>query len=852
CNRTLIRFNDGSEYITGNRCEKGEILGDQKDPEIRKRLTQVERKMSLVPDMIKLHSKSLTKDYAIRFLSTTPGTTGAIRIGIPRVLEYWQSFPYWKAVFTALGFDVVISGKSTYDLFESGLHGIPSDTICFPAKIAHGHVLDLVKKKVDRIFWPMILRSPKMNRTAQGAEMCPIVQGYPMVVEKSEEIKTRYGIPFDHPAFHWFNKRLKRRQTAEFLRHTFGLPGLKIRKALWAGEKAYKRFARELLSTGEKVLKSLKGRDDFAILLAGRPYHSDELVNHNLSSHFTRLGIPVLTLFSIPKLHRFDVRKTRIDSYNPSHTMMLEAAFFAARNPKVELVQIVNFGCGHDAILSDEMARILRELAGKELLILKMDEGENSGPLNLRIQSFIETIRVKRASSKQTGVNLKQRALRLQDSFPLKFLKRDKKRKTILIPNLSSSFTYLSARVIEKLGYKALPLPIADKYAIELGKRYVHNDICFPAQVNIGEIIALVKRSDYRPEELAAGLAKNCIACRAGQYAGLARKALDDAGYLAIPIITTGSDAKKIHPGFRLGVSFAFKMLWGLTLVDSLEYMRRRIRPYEIIKGETNFVFDSSLKEVIDGLMEGVKKGEAAFVKAVKRFNEIAVSGGERKPRVGILGEILVNYHPSANGFIEEYLEKNGLEVIIPGMVDFFRRKNIVEKEMGERRLHPTPRLLALIADAKDTAYEIVFKRIVSLMKEFRFTEPRYSVRTTAKNIEGLIDKSYLIGEGWLIPAEIIEMAKHGVNSFIIVQPFGCMPNHITGRGMIKSLKTMFPHIQILSLDYDPDTSFGNIENRLQMLIITARELEKTYSPPNLSYNFGQNNKLELLHHYRG
>ncbi len=677
----------------------------------------------------------------------------------------------------------------------------------------------------------MMLRTPKPNKTGEGEEMCPVVQGYPMVVEKSEEPGQRYGIPLDHPAFHWFNKRLKHKQTAEYIRTTFGIPLPLIHKAIREGEKAYDRFNAELLEAGEKALADLKKTDAFGIILAGRPYHSDELVNHNLSKHFTRLGIPVFTLQSLPGFHSVNLRNTRMETFNPFHAQILEAALYAAKNPNLELVQIVSFGCGHDAILSDEMTRILRETSGKELLILKLDEGENIGPINIRIKSFIETIKGKRELAKRkAGPKNDTGYSELTDGFKVKFLKKDKPHKVVLVPNLSPPFAHISCVILKKLGYKAVPMPVADARAIELGKRYVHNDICYPAQINVGEILAYIERGHYPPSAVVAGLAKNCIACRAGHYATLARKALDDAGYPEVSILTTGKDTRNMHPGFKLSLKFSLNMLWGLTLVDGLEFMRRAIRPYELAKGETERVFDHSLSLIGEGLSKGVFQAEKAFVQAVAAFNAIPFDRTKRKPRVGIMGEVLMNYHPGANGFIENYLEENGMETILPNMVDFFRKKNVVELEMGKRGLHPMPRLLSLITGAKDLAYTLVHNRVENMLKKFVLYEPQHTALDISKNVEGIIDKSYLIGEGWLMPAEIIELAKHGVNSFVILNPFGCMPNHITGRGMIKTLKNMFPHIQILSLDYDPDTSFANIENRLQMLIITARELEEDKS----------------------
>lgn len=822
CNRTIVKFNDGTAYITGNRCERGEIIGNPKDKDIKEKLKETNKKMNAVPDMMTLRNKLLFKDYNPKQISRKKD----IRIGIPRVLEFWNSAPFWNALFTSLGFKVVFSKKSNYKLFENGLSSVPSDTICFPAKLAHGHVKDLIEKKVDRIFMPMMIKIPAENKSTSGVHVCAVIQGYPLVIKESDEPQSKYNIPFDHPICHWYNNNLRNKQIIDFIKLTFGLPDTAIKQAIKEGDKAIIKFNNILKTEGEKVIKSLEDTDKFAVILAGRPYHTDELVNHNLSSHFTKLGIPVLTIDSIPKIHETDLTKVRADTVNPFHIRMYSAAIYGARHPKLEVVQIVSFGCGHDAIITDEMIRLMEELSNKQLLVLKLDEGEAKGPLNIRVKSFVETIKANR-KKKELKNNVKVYKKELSEPFKVKFEKGDKKLKTILIPNLSVAFCKISTGIMKKLGYKVEALPLANDRAIELGKKYVHNDICFPAQINVGEVLAALESGVYNPDEVVAGFAKNCDDCRAGQYAALARKALDDAGYPEVSIITTGQDNKNMHPGFKLGIGFQLNMLWGLIIMDVMEEMLRKTRPYEINKGETDKLFNSYIDKLAIAFENNYKDAIKICKEAIKAFNQLPVDRTVRKPRAFIIGEILLNYHPASNGYIEKYLEANGMEVVLPSMVDFFRRDLIRIKEGVKKNQVPYPFLNSLMANITDKLYDYALNKIGKIYKKFKFYEHKKNIHELAKNIEDFIDKTYMVGEGWSIPAEIIEHIEEGVNSFIIVQPFGCLPNHITGRGMTKTIKKRYPHVQILSLDYDPDTSFANIENRLQMLIITAKEMEK-------------------------
>ena len=705
---------------------------------------------------------------------------------------------------------------------------MPSDTVCFPAKLAHGHIRNLMEQHVDRIFMPMMVRIPKENKTAEGNHVCSVVQGYPLVIEKSINPE-QAGIRFDNPTFHWYNSKLKYRQCMNYFSETFGLSKFEIFRALKEGDKAQTAYSVKMHEHGTSVLETLGKKYPFAVVLAGRPYHSDLLINHSISSVFTRQGIPVLVLDALPNIHKQDLSWVRIETTIPFNTRMIEGTFCVAKNPNLELVQIVSFGCGHDAILSDEMARILKETSDKELLTLKMDEGEVLGPLIIRINSFLETIKLKR-KNRHDGKPLHP-FKELKDSFSTKFRRNDKHTKTILAPNLSPAFSTMISAALRNRGYKVYQMPLANREAIALGKQYVHNDICFPAQVNIGEALYNIKSGKFDPDNLALGLAKNCEDCRAGQYASIARKALDEAGYPQIPIMTTGMDTKEMHPGFQIGPIFNLHMVWSLLMMDGLEMMKRSVRPYEFNSGQTELIFQKYLNAIAETVTKSRRRALQLFEEAVHTFNDIPLKKEKKRPKIGIVGEILVNYHPVSNGNLEQYLESNGIEVRIPSMLDFFRRSFLIEKNKAKRNLLPHPLASSLFSTISDTIIRNVKSKTDAILSDFRFYEDYGTIHELAENIRDLIDISYIVGEGWLIPAEIIQMIKKGINSFVIVQPFGCLPNHITGRGMIKTIKTLYPQVQILSLDFDPDTSFANIENRLQMLIMTTKELDTTHGP---------------------
>lgn len=815
CSRMVVAFGNGDYFVTGNRCERGEVLGTLKDAATLDKIRAINAKLTSVPDVFKLRNILLLKDYHPAVLAAKRQQ----KIGIPLVLEFWNSLPFWKAFFTSLGYEVVLSSKSSYPQFENGLKYIPSDTVCFPAKLVHGHIQDLVAKGVDRIFMP-VMNIIKLDDkdVYDTVHMCAVVQGYPIIVKENDEPENRWNVPLDSPSFHWYSNKLRNSQLIAHFEKEYGLPKAQIQAAIMEGDRAMDSFHSELEVAGQEVLESLTGTDEFAVLLAGRPYHHDELVSHEISALFTSLGVPVLCMDSLPEIRRMDLSGVRPDLVNPFHTGLFAAAKLAAKHPNLQVAQIVSFGCGHEAVNTDEMARILNKVANKQLLVLKVDEGEATGPLKIRIKSFVETIRMRRRSQPKTNL------APLGEAFEVKFNKQDKRMRKILIPNLSEAFSTIASGVLKAKGFLVETLPLADAKAKELGKKYVHNDICYPAQINIGEMLAVLEKGQYQPSEVAFGVAKNCDDCRAGQYAVLARKALDEAGYSEIPIVTTGNDTKGMHPGINMGLWFQLGMLYGLTMTDALEEMVRRIRPYEITQGITDRLFKRTIQQISEALETSHQKAVEVFAGAIKHFNAIPIDTSQRKPRVLVIGEILMNYHPSANEEIIQYLESSGMETTLPSMVNFFRRDLVRVKEGVKRGLLPNPWLQWALSGVTDWMYGRVIGLIDEKMKAFKFYEPKKSIHELAELSTEYMDKTFTIGEGWAIPTEITEHALHGVDSFAIVQPFGCLPNHITGRGMMKALKKRFPHIKIISLDYDADTSFANIENRLQMLVMAQKE----------------------------
>ena len=870
CNRTRITFANGDSWVTGNRCPCGEVVGDPKDKSIRDQVKRITAAVDSVPNLFDVREKLLFRDWPC---TPNPAPQNTV-IGMPRVLSMWEYAPFWTTLFRSLGFTVKLSHPSTRAMYERGLSAVSSDTVCFPAKLVHGHVRDLADQGVDRIFMPSVTTVTSENTSKTSQSMCAVVKGYPIVMRNSDNPEKRFGIPFDAPLFHWLSQKDRDRQLTEYLTREFSLDTASIRQAIDVADAAQKTFKAELAREGERICDQVEREGSFAVVLASRPYQNDDLVNHELPRAFTELGIPVICADAVPHVNEVDLSRSRLDVVNNFHARMLGSAVIAAGSPHLEYVQLVSFGCGHDAYLSDEIIRLMHLAGPKAPLILKVDESDIQGPLRIRVRSFIETIRLRRkktgnektsnreaaappATSMATAAEVsssdapvtpsasapattqvastpapqtRKCARELPDPYPQKFTKADRRDKVVLIPNTSHAFCRLMAVAFESQGLRTVPLEIGREEAIRLGKQYVHNDICFPAQIVIGEALAALRSGKYDPDKVAVGTGKYIGDCRLTHYEALLRKALDDAGYPQVPIITNDDvDFHNVHPGFKMNASSALKVAFTLPMIDALEELLRKMRPYETEPGAADRAFDEALDLLMEGLrgksLRSLKRG---FSQAVDVMKKVPYDRTRRKPQVLIVGEYLLNFHPGANHDVELYLEHNGLEVIEARMTDVIRKTYFYQHAQEKEYRVTRPLKEKAWHAVADNVFDVAHNVCDSIACAHPLYEPPCRMPDLVRASDPIIHHTFDAGEGVLIPGEILHHAAHGCTSFLILQPFGCLPNHVVGRGIAKRLKELYPQANILPLDYDPDVSFANIENRLQMLILSAKGAENS------------------------
>lgn len=812
CNRTILTFSTGDSLVTNNRCEKGEVLGDPKNADTINQIKEINNKTDKPANLFQYREELLFKDYPYEVVNDKQN----INIGLPRTLNFYEEMPFWSTFFKSLGFDITISPKSTRAIYENGLHAVPSDTECFPAKLVHGHIRELVKMGVDRIFMPIIAVFPSENTEKTSFSRCALVKGYPIVITNSDNPEKNYGVKFDAPYFYWYGLEDRLNQLCDYMFDTFNIKKDIVKKAVGFASKAQETFESELKKKGKEVLDKVTKENTYAVIMAARPYHNDSLVNHELPELFVNMGVPVLTVDSLDDYSNTDLSKSRLDIVNNFHARVLGGSILAAKHKNLEFVQIVSFGCGHDACLSDEAVRLMKEIGDKAPLILKVDESDAQGPLRIRVRSFVETIALKRSK------NLESKIRELGDPYAVKFTKKDVKEKIVLVPNSSHAFCQIMSAAMHAQGIRAIPLEIGRDEAIRLGKRYTHNDICFPAQIVVGEALAALMSGKYDLNNTAIAMAKYVCCCRLTHYAAILRKALDDAGFANIPILTNDDvDYHNIHPGFLMNPITTLRIAISLPMIDTLEEVLRKLRPYELEKGSADKAFEEGMEIIYNQMIKhGVMGAINGFKKAIKLMNAVKYDNSVKKPQVLIVGEYLMNFHPGANHDIERYLEDNNFEIIEAKMTDVIQKsyycQNKQIKEFGvKRNLHD--RFWFTIANI---FFENAQHLVDRLAKNMPLHEKTTVINDLGKESDPVIHHTFDTGEGILIPAEIIHNANKGCKNFVILQPFGCLPNHVIGRGVTKKFKEMYPDIEVLPLDYDPDVSFANLENRLQMLIM--------------------------------
>ena len=790
CMLTVSTFNDNSEYISGNRCERGANL-----PLKSKKLPNLfDYKYRRV-----FNYRSLTEEQAKR------GT-----VGIPRVLNMYENYPFWHTFFTKLGFRVVLSPRSTKAIYEKGIESIPSESVCYPAKISHGHIEALIEKGIRYIFYPSLAYERKEFDTANNHYNCPVVTSYPEVIRNNVDNLEGNHIIYRNPFMDLSNPKTLFSTLKEEL-SAFKVSDKELKEAIDAGFDELAKCRKDIQEQGEMVLNYLKENNMTGIVLAGRPYHVDPEINHGLADLITAEGMAVLTEDSICHLDK-EIDNLRVVDQWTYHSRLYRAASFVSTQPNLELIQLTSFGCGLDAVTSDQVAEILKA-RHKIYTLIKIDEGSNLGAIRIRIRSLKATI------LKQEKVNRM-----IYPKFqPLKvpFTKEMKEAGyTILCPQMSPIHFQFVETAMQESGYNLVVLPSVDKGAIEAGLKYVNNDACYPSILVTGQIMEALLSGKYDLDKTAVIISQTGGGCRATNYIAFIRKALQDAGMPQVPVISANLQGLENNPGFKITLPLAKKVIIGAMYGDLFMRVLYRVRPYEAKPGSANALYESWVERCQENVRDGsITKFRKNVYQIVKEFDKLPILD-IKKPRVGLVGEILVKFHPTANNEIVDIVEREGGEAVMPDLIDFFQYC-FYSTDFENKYFHASKNSVRLCNLAIKFVDLLRHDMIKALKKSKRF-DPPTPIDHLAKKASQIVSIGNQTGEGWFLTGEMIELIESGAPNIVCMQPFACLPNHVTGKGAIKALRKAYPQSNIVAIDYDPGASEVNQLNRIKLMLSTA------------------------------
>ena len=789
CLITASTFADGRRYFTGNRCERG----------IGKECT-----CDKTPNIYEYKYKRLFKYYR----PLAHPSRG--QIGIPRVLNMYEDYPFWFTFFTMLGYEVVLSGETTAQTYFRGMATVPSDSLCYPAKLVHGHIMDLIRRGIKKIFYPCIpYNINDATHASDNHYNCPVVASYAENIRGNMDILREKEIKFLQPFLPLNNsQRLIERLIEELAEEH--LKRNEIEAAVEAAYIELEHYKKDVRKYGQKILERVEREHLTAILLAGRPYHIDPEINHGIPEMIQSYGLPVL---SEDMLYHQPAKEEALSIVNQwsYHARLYHAASYAAEHDNITLIQFSSFGCGLDAITTGQVRAILEE-HHRLYTMIKLDEVSNLGAARIRVRSLIAAL-ARRQSLPYHSTEIIERP---------RFTEECRRTYTIIAPQMAPIQFRLLETTLRKYGYRLVIPQMPDRSAIDLGLRYIHNDMCYPAIVVIGQLLSVIQSGQCDPNHTAIMLFQTCGACRATNYLNLMRTALKDAGYGQVPVFACVGRPSETD-AFVMSHQCSADVTKSIVYGDLLMRVKNRVKPYEKVPGSTERLYEKWMARCQDEIVHGnYFRYQTTIRSIVEEFDHLPIHEDIWKPRVGIVGEILVKYHPIANNRLEEFLASEGAEVIMPDLLNFM--EYMAFDAIVKHKLLDGSYWDKLKAEISIQVMEF-FRRpaVKALAKSRRFTPPA-NIKELAKLASQQVSLGNMAGEGWFLTGEMMELAERGIYNVVCLQPFGCLPNHITGKGVMHALRQRYPDSNMIALDCDAGTSEVNQENRIKLMLSVAKE----------------------------
>ena len=791
CRLTVNRFSGGRQYISGNRCERG--LGKQKNE-------------NNLPNLFEYKEKTLFGYEPLEITEATRGT-----VGIPRVLNMYENYPFWFTFFTKLKYRVILSPRSSHKIYELGIESIPSESECYPAKLAHGHVEWLIKQGINYIFYPALFYERKEQDGATNHYNCPIVTSYSENIRNNMDEIINKEVRFHNPFLSFESLKIA---SGELIAAFPDIPSDEVYEAAKAGWNEMQRVREDIKIKGEEILKYLEENGKHGIVLAGRPYHIDPEINHGIPEMINSYGMAVLTEDSISHLNPCE-RPLLVSDQWMYHSRLYAAANYVKTRDDLDLVQLNSFGCGLDAVTTDQVNDILSE-SGKIYTCLKIDEVNNLGAARIRIRSLLSAINLKK-KHKET------REIKSAAYNRVIFTEEMAKNYTILCPNMSPIHFDIMEQAFNSCGYNLIVPDNSNKAAIDTGLKYVNNDACYPSLIVVGQLMDAILSGKYDTDRLAVIISQTGGGCRATNYIAFIRRALKNAGYEHIPVISLNLGKIEVNPGFKINLKLVRRLAYAAIFGDIFMRCLYRMRPYELTPGSADAIHEKWLlkcRDFVSSDRQSYQVFKTMCRDIIADFDQIPIDEELKKPRVGVVGEILVKYSPTANNDLVKLIENEGAEAVVPDLLDFmqycFYNQIYKADHLGKSRKTATVSRLGI------WFLDTLRGAAIKAFKESKHFTPPVSIYKIVDYAGDIVSIGNQTGEGWFLTGEMIELIHSGVNNIVCTQPFGCLPNHVVGKGVIKELRRNHPESNIVAIDYDPGASEVNQLNRIKLMLSTA------------------------------
>ena len=796
CRLTINHFSGGRRYISGNRCERG--LGKQKTKS----------------DLPNLFEYKLQRYLGYEPLPEEKAPKGII--GIPRVLNMYENYPFWFTFFTELGFSVKLSPSSSRSVYELGIESIPSESECYPAKMAHGHVQWLINNGIKHIFYPSIPYERKEFEDANNNYNCPIVTSYPENIKNNIDAIVNGTVDFIHPFLSLEDRDKLAARLFEELGEKFSLERSEVEQAASKAWDELSACRKDMQKKGEETIAYLDRTGKRGIVLAGRPYHIDPEINHGIPELIHSYDIAVLTEDSVSHLNPVERPLNVMDQWM-YHSRLYAAANFVKTKDNLDLIQLNSFGCGLDAVTTDQVSDILTG-SDKIYTSLKIDEVNNLGAARIRVRSLLAAIRVreKRKENREVHSAAIEKVV---------FTKEMKKNYTILCPQMSPLHFDFVEPAMTASGYNLEILPTDNRDAVNTGLRYVNNDACYPSLIVVGQIMEAILSGKYDTSHLAVIISQTGGGCRASNYIGFIRRALKKAGYANIPVISLNLSGLEGNPGFKITPIMMIRGAYAMIFGDIFMKCIYRLRPYEAVPGSVDKMHEKWRDICIDFISHGYpsrRRFKKLCRDIIHDFDTNIETLDIKKPRVGIVGEILVKFLPAANNHLAELLESEGAEPVVPDLIDFFLycfyNQNFKVSKLGFEKSKATTANLGI------KVLEILRRPAAKAFEESKHFEGPADIHHLGDMASKIVSLGNQTGEGWFLTGEMLELIENDIANIVCIQPFGCLPNHVVGKGVIKEIRRQHPKANITAIDYDPGASEVNQLNRIKLMLSTANK----------------------------